>query len=65
MVYVYVYVCVSECECVRVCVCVCVCARVCACMNFMQVLEILSRPYGVATISRLLKIIGLFCKRAL
>ena len=27
--------------------------------------EILLKEYGVATISRLLKIIGLFCKRAL
>ena len=49
-----------------VCVCVremCVCVRVgemcvCVCVREMCV-------YGVATISRLLKMIGLFCKRAL
>jgi len=40
-----------------VCVCVCVCACVCK--------VALRRCYGVATISRLLKITALFCKRAL
>ena len=45
--------------CVRVCVCVCV--RGCVCMRkFTQQSE-----YGMASSSRLLKIIGLFCKRAL
>jgi len=48
---------VRACVCVRarvhVCVCVCVCDQV----------VIIS--YGVATISRLLQMIGLFCKRAL
>ena len=61
------YVCVGVCGCVcdpmRVCVCVCVSVH-------MYVLEAqksheISMHYGVATCSRLLKIIGLFCKRAL
>ena len=44
----------SVCVCVRVCVYVCVRAQ-----------SDKSARYGVATMSRLLKIIGLFCKRAL
>jgi len=55
---------VCVCACVRVCVCVCVCVCV---QGFLggggevcgPRLEIL---YGLATISRLLKIIGLFCR---
>jgi len=61
--------CVCACVCVpirrvacgwvmRVCVCVCVC--VCVAAYYAG-----ETQYGVATISRLLKIIGLFCKRAL
>ena len=63
----YVCVCIQD----NMCVCVCVqdvymyfhYVRVCVyrmlefCMFFVH--------YGVATISRLLEIIGLFCKRAL
>jgi hypothetical protein len=45
---------------VRVFMCVCVCVCMCACVCIICVW-----CYGVATISRLLKIIGLFCKRAL
>jgi len=56
--------------CVYVCVCVCMCVCVCVCVCvFVSHLLILTRApihsYGVATISRLLKSIGLFCKRAL
>ena len=49
----------SVCMCVYVYVCVCVCVCVC-----VWTLDHKSR-YGVARISRLLKIIGLFYKRAL
>jgi len=51
-----------------VCVCVCKCVRVCACAHTHSPrgeLEVASRSprgYGVATISRLLKITGLFCR---
>ena len=48
--------------CAYVCVCVCI-------YDYMYchvtLVAMGSRLYGVATISRLLKIIGLFCKRAL
>jgi len=47
--------------CAHVCVCVCVC-RMCA-SEF--VCHRIVCTYGVASISRLLKIISLFCKRAL
>jgi len=52
------------CACVKVCECmhVCVCLRIfvfCVC-----ILAVIMH-YGLATISRLLQIIGLFCKRAL
>jgi len=60
---------VCVCVCVRVCVCVPVCAW---CQHYLCVFEWRSPIpvttltwYGVATISRLIKIIGLFCKRAL
>jgi len=50
-------------QCVAVCYsvlqCVAECCRVLQCVVFD------GRYYGVATISRLLKIVGLFCKRAL
>ena len=65
-----VCVCVCACVCVCVCVFVCVCARVCVRVRANSI-STQKRPtcyppcYGVATISRLLKIIGLFCKRAL
>jgi len=36
-----------------------------ALMNKKKTSTVVERHYGVATISRLLKIIGLFCKRAL
>ena len=60
--FVCVYVRMCMCMCVCVCVCVYVCARASVCVSPTK------RPedsYGVAIISRLLKIIGLFCKRAL
>jgi len=51
------------------CVCVCiVCACVCAVCVYVCAVNAGSARvvcYGVATVSRLLKIIGLFCKRAL
>ena len=53
-----------------VCVCVCVCHKlrkkiwVCVYMC-LELSSLFARRYGVAAISRLLKIIGLFCKRAL
>jgi len=47
-------------------VCMCVCVCVCACVRACIRVYIIDSPiYGVATISRLLKIIDLFCKRAL
>jgi len=47
------------CGCVCVCVCVCVCACVCVCVCVCMLSE---SCYGVAAISRLLEIIGLFCR---
>jgi len=64
-----VYVCVCVCMCVYVCVCVCVCVCVMLsvsvpggvlCVRETEHLSIC--VYGVATISRLLKIRGLFCR---
>jgi len=49
----YTVVCV--CVCVHVCVCVRLCVCVCASLS----------GYGVASVSRIDKIVGLFCKRAL
>jgi len=60
----------------RVCVCVCVCAcvslcadpsedvfeRVSTCLMSVDLSKGTRIPYGVATISRLLKTIGLFCR---
>ena len=43
-----------------VCTCACACACVCVCPQ--QAWQQLCRQYGVATGSRLLKIIGLFCR---
>jgi len=66
-----VCVCEFECECVGVCVCefececVCVCVCVCVPLYANKIGQYSIIAYGVATISRLLKIIGLFCKRAL
>ena len=56
--------------CVCVCVCACICVCVCVCMSHFDYLYKTSSlglliMYGVDTISRLLKIIGLFCERAL
>ena len=57
------FVCMCMCLCVCVCVCVCVCARVSVhvCVG-MRVRRWEGECYGVASISRLLKIIGLFCR---
>jgi len=64
---VLIQVCSSVCVCVCMCMCMCVC--VCVVRIFWGSLALsglnLRVRYGVATISRLLKIIGLFCKRAL
>ena len=68
-----VTVCVRVCVCM--CVCVCVCEHLCVCV-FVCVFRFAHDPvtlhswfhlltYGVATISRLPKNIGLICKRAL
>jgi len=57
--------------CVYMCVHVCVQLLVYICVQIYKVFGhyiyrcYVSNAYGVATISRLLKIIGLFCKRAL
>jgi len=60
-------VCVCMCVYVCVCVCVCVCVSVCVCDNTCRHRHKCRHRhrYGVASISRLLKIVGLFCKRAL
>jgi len=56
-----VFVCLSVC----VCVCACVCACVLCCKRFLESqLNNIYTTHGVATISRLLKMIDLFCKRA-
>jgi len=68
-----VCVCVCVCVCVHAFVCVCwVCTRVRVCVRerercawficLSQLIRIMSSVYGVATISRLLKMIGLFCR---
>jgi len=44
---------------VCVCVCVCVCVHVCACACVLRMDEVAN---WVATISRLLKNIGFFCR---
>jgi len=72
-----VCVCVCVCVCACVCVCVCVCEReretererecVCAILrqNCMQPSAQEQPTYGVASVSRMDKIIRLFCKKAL
>jgi len=50
--------CVHMCACACVCACVHVCVCVCMCGNCPDILNM----YGVATISRLLKIIVLVCR---
>ena len=51
----------------RVCTCVCVCVCVCVCMyeSHRKMHHRNAHEYRVATISKLLLITGLFCKRAL
>jgi len=73
----YVRICVymRVCVCVNVCVCVCVCVSVCVreCVERYTCKQVTLKQknahsqstYGVAATSRLLKIIGLFCKRDL
>ena len=68
--FVYLHTCVYSCflMCVCVCaifVCVCyICVYVCVCVkNTCHMWG--ERCYGVATISRLLEFMGLFCKRGL
>ena len=71
-------VCVCVCVCVCMGVCVCVCMGVLmhslkghvthmneSCCADAKVTSHRCRSHGVATISRLIKMIGLFCKRAL
>jgi len=60
---VYVFACVCLCVCLGVRVLVCV--STCACRRMDKCLHVAPIRYGVATISRLLKNIRLFCKRAL
>ena len=48
-----------------VCMCACVCVCVCASCLWKYQMQLHCTIYGVATISRMLKNIGLFCKRAL
>ena len=52
--------CVSARVCIYVWVCVCVCMYIRVCIHVLRILGM----YEVATISRLPKNIGLFCKRA-
>jgi len=64
-----VAVCCSVLQCVAVCCsvsqCVAVCCSVLQCIAVIHIWSLFCiLTYGVATISRLLKIIGLFCKRA-
>jgi len=49
---------------VRVCVCIFVCLRVFASV-YVVVFVCWCNAYGVASVSRIVTIIGLFCKRAL
>ena len=57
---------VCVCVCVSMCVCVCVCVFMCVCVCALQRLSLQHhyidavQYYGVATISRLLKIVRLF-----
>ena len=66
---VFVYVCVCACLCVVVHTYVCVSISVSMSMSMSMSVSVSTcvcvDTYGVATISRLLKIIGLFCKGAL
>jgi len=57
-----VFVAVCVCMCVSISVCVCVCVCVCACMKIEGKYSVDTLHYGVATISRLLEMIGLFCR---
>ena len=52
----------SHCVCMCVCVCVCVCARVHARMYVYLYGLTPTYGYGVATVSRIDKIAGLFCR---
>ena len=69
---VHVCVCIDVFVRVRVCVCVCMCAcvsvsvsvSVSVCMRVWEAMRI-ERGYEVALVSRIDKIVGLFCKRAL
>jgi len=55
-IHVYVYVCCDVLQCVAVCCIALQCVAVCMLSDTLQI-----HVYGVATISRLLKTIGLFC----
>jgi len=59
-VYIYMYVCMHMC--VHAYICVCIHTNI---QTHMHAHATGLRKYGVATICRLLKIIGLFCKRVL
>jgi len=65
--FVYLYICLSVCLYVlefNMFQCVAACFRA-SCFSCSMLEQYGTICYGVATISRLLKIIGLFCKRAL
>jgi len=62
--YVCVYVCVFVCVYVCVCVCMCVCMRELVCVIHVYIIHAHACNVccGVATVSRIDKIIGLFCR---
>ena len=64
--YIYIYTHIYIYVCMYVYTYVYVCIYICICIYRHTYIHIYLKPrYGVATMSRRLKIIGLFCKRAL
>jgi len=69
--YVCVFACVCVCVCMNIYICVyiyiyiCIYVREYTCIYIYTPLQAVCPCYGVATISRLLEFIGLFCKKAL
>ena len=67
-VYIHIYICIYLYMRIDVCIHECMCIRICTYINTHIPVAKVRSPrymYGVATISRLLKIACLFCKRAL